>query len=430
MEKIIGIAACLVACSLAVSNPFLLQPELDIAAFSGAVGDGITDDTAQVQLALTKCSNEGLTCVIGTGKNFLITSELYLWGDANLLGRDDTSRLSIQTGTIPYVLNIGISGVNQIQPVWHGTIMNVTFIGVDNGTGRLIFFWRADGIRILENTFLIGNSAYGPTSSGNNANILTDGPGVYVRKNALIADNVILANGENASGNEGIGLNQWDGADITRNIVTGVADDMIGIHFSRNIRVYENEIAGIDGRLFIANSSNVTIRNNKVARIASPTTGEWFVGVALIYIGHEGDISHTFEAPTLINVQGNQLTYNAGAIDNGAAIFIFSPRLVTVQQNIVINNSATASDVGIHILPFTYVNGTWNDPAGLDTNVARVYETLVRDNNLTAGTFSTRLIETGQTCAYYFGPINIGNNVAKSFSFICNPFTEGNVAVG
>ena len=92
---------------------------LDIALYSGAIGDGIADDTAQVQKALTVCSNQGLTCVISANKSFLITKELYLWGEGKLVGVDSTSSLYLNTGSVPYVLNVGIGSTTvKTKMVW------------------------------------------------------------------------------------------------------------------------------------------------------------------------------------------------------------------------------------------------------------------------------------------------------------------------
>lgn len=402
---------------------------LDIAMYSGAVGDGIADDTAQVQKALTVCSNQGLTCVIPANKSFLITKELYLWGKGNLVGVDTTSRLYLNTGSVPYILNVGIGGVQQLKPKWSGRIQHVTFQGVGPGTGRVIFLWRSEGGTISHNIFNIGPYGYGPTSSGNNNNIVKNGNANCIRKNIKITDNIVTAEGTDVIGSEGIGLNQWNGAEIARNRISGVGDDMIGIHFSSDVNIHDNDLSGVDGRLFVANSHHVTIINNNITREASKLTGLWYPGIALLYIGHEADVTNNESAPANITAHGNTLTYNAGSIDHGAAIYVYGPRNVTITNNKVINNSSTSTAVGIHLLPFLFSKGAvWIDPDGLDPpTVSRVHNVTISNNNLNGGSHPLSLIETGQHCAHYVGLVRIVDNIAKEYSFICGPVTSGNV---
>ena len=402
---------------------------IDIAAYSGAIGDGIRDDTSRVQKALTVCSTQGLTCVISANKSFLITKELYLWGAGNLVGVDSTSSLHLNTGSVPYILNLGIGGVQQLKQKWSGRIQHVTFKGVGPGTGRIIFLWRSDGGAISNNIFNIGAHGYGPTSSGNNNNIVRNGNANCIRKNIKITDNIVTAEGTDLIGSEGIGLNQWNGAEIARNKISGVGDDMIGIHFSSNVNIHDNDLSGVDGRLFVANSHHVTITNNKIAREASKLTGLWYPGIALLYIGHEADVTNNESAPTNITAQGNTLTYNDGAVDRGAAIYVYGPRNVTITNNKVINNSSTSTAVGIHLLPFPFSKGAvWTDPDGLDPpTVSRVHNVTISNNNLQGGSHPLSLIETGQHCALYVGLVSITDNVAREYSFICGPATSGNL---
>lgn len=415
--------------SAAQSNPPIpLGDTIDIAAYSGAVGDGVTDDTSRVQMALTVCSNQGLTCLIPSNKSFLITKELYLWGAGNLVGTDSTSSLHLNTGSVPYILNIGIAGAQQLKSPWTGRIQHVTFQAVGPGTGRIIFLWRSDGATIANNVFNVGAYGYGPTSSGNNNHVVRNGNAHCIRKNIKIIANVITAKGTDLIGNEGIGLNQWDGAEIAYNTVSGVGDDMIGIHFSRNINIHDNDLSGVDGRLFVANSRHVTIVNNKVSREASKLTGLWYPGIALLYIGHEADVPNNESAPTHITVRGNTLTYNPGAVDRGAAIYVYGPRNVTVSDNIVINNASATTAVGIHLLPFAFRKGSvWTDPDGLDPHmVSRVHNVTIANNNLNRGSHPMSVIQTGQHCDHYVGPVTIASNLAGDYSFICDPVTREN----
>ncbi len=429
MQLVVLVA--MVLCAYPAQSDFraMRNDTLDIASYSGAVGDGVSDDTKKVQKALTFCSNQGVTCVIPANKTFLITKELYLWGAGSLVGVDSTSSIHLNTGAVPYILNLGIGGVQVLKPKWSGRIQNVTFKGVGPGTGRIIFLWRSEGGTISNNVFMIGAYGYGPTSSGNNNNIIRNGDANCIRKNLKITNNLVVAEGTDLIGNEGFGLNQWDGAEIAHNKVSGVGDDMIGIHFSRNINIHDNELSGVDGRLFVANSRYISIVNNKVSREASKLTGLWYPGIALLYIGHEADMTNNESAPSHITAHGNTLTYEAGAIDHGAAIYVYGPRNVTITNNKVINNSSTNNAVGLHLLPFSFSRGAvWRDPDRLDpSEVSRVHDVTISNNNLNGGRYPLALVETGHHCSHYVGSVQITDNVAKEYSFICKPVSSGNL---
>lgn len=400
---------------------------INVVEFAGAVGDGIVDDTIRVQQALTHCSNNGFVCAIPQHKTLRITRPLYMWGSADLVGVDETSQIYLETGAEPYIINFGISGPQQLQPAWNGKVENVTFRGIGPGSGRILFFWRVDGAQIVNNQFHYGTYSYGAMSSGNNNNIVVNGHINTIRKNITITGNTIDADTTNI-GNEGIGLNQWDGATITHNIINGVGDDPIGIHYSKNVQIEYNDLKSVDGRLFVSNSSNVQIRGNTIQRIASSQTGLWYAGISLLYVGHENNSTNGFSAPDTITIENNTLKYPLQSIDNGSAIYVYGGRNIHVHGNTIENDSLTGTITGIHILPFVYTSpAVWTDPFGLDTNnVSRLYSHVITSNHLT-GTRPQLIRETGQTCAYYLGPITISNNVAGGYSFICNPTEENNV---
>jgi len=418
----------LTALQVIIGNGPVPPEAVNISEFSGAIGDGIVDDTLAVQRTLTYCSENNLPCYLPPHNRYLITRELFFWGGISMIGGPG-SAFYINTST-PYVFNAGIKARQVLGEIWTGSIKDVTFRVIGSGGGRILFFWRSDGASIVHNTFYLGQSEYGPTSSGNNNNYVLNGHINCVRKNITITDNKVFAESD-VYGSEGIGLNQWDGAVIARNQVYGVGDDMIGIHFCDNIEICDNTLSGTDGRLYVSNSRNVVIRNNDISRMPSVFSGLWHTGIALLYIGHEFDTTNSNYAPEHIVVENNRLTYPEGSNDMGAAIYVYSPRNVLIKNNTVTKNSALGSIVGLHLLPFTFVNGTWTDPTGLDTqNISKVYEVEIDGNNFAAGSQALRVQMTGATCTHYVGPVFIRNNRAGSYSFICNPVQSGNITVG
>jgi len=217
-----------------------LNETLDVNPLNyGAVGDGVEDDSVAVQKALTACSKKSLICKLPKGSVFYITQPLFLWGKASLVGEDKTATLLFNVKSSPYLLNIGISGRNKLELPFTGAISNITFKVIGGKSGRIIFFWRTSGASIIDNDFDVGEYSYSATSSGNDNAWVKNGFQNTIRKNITIMKNNVTAT-SGYIGSEGIGLGHFDGALIKDNVIIGVGDDPIGIHFSRNIKILNN----------------------------------------------------------------------------------------------------------------------------------------------------------------------------------------------
>ncbi|MFK5892771.1 MAG: hypothetical protein QM504_06090 [Pseudomonadota bacterium] len=383
----------------------------------GAIGDGVSDDTAALQRSFKVCSEKGLICILPKNKVFLVLKPLFIWGGANIAGEDATAVIKFNVTSSPYLLNLGISGRNKIEQPFSGKISNIKFKIVGGNGGRIIFLWRTQSASIVNNVFDVGRYAYSATSSGNNNNWLKNGFKNSIRKNITIKHNTILAKVNNI-GSEGIGLGHFDGAIISDNSIIGVGDDPIGIHFSTNIKIYNNKMKSVDGRLFVANSRNVDIVGNVHERIASLMNNKFYRGISLLYIGFEHlGKKNNFSAPVNINVQDNVLHYPEGAIDAGAAIYIYGPRNVNIERNNIINDSNLVTASAIHLLPAPF-SEKWTDPGNIDEfNIARVWDISI-SNNISAGTFPQKMIMTGN-CVDYVGKVLISDNLAKDYQFYC-----------
>lgn len=398
---------------------------VNIFDISECVGDGIIDDTDELQKVLSYCSNRGLTAYLPAQTSLLVTKALYIWGGASLIGEDHTSRIYIKTAS-PYVFNFGLRERRVHASIWSGCVARISFHAME-GSGRILFFWRSDGASVKDNQFYLNATNLGAMSSGNNSGWLVDGPNGYVRKNLTVTGNRIIGKGD-MTGSEGIGLNQWDTATVAYNEVDGVADDAIGIHFCKNITIYSNQLTSTDGRLYLSQSIDCTITGNKISRVPSRSSGQFSPGIALIYIGHENNVANAFPTPTNITVSDNELIYPQGSIDQGAAITVYGPRNVVISRNTVRNDSSTGTQVGVHLLPYVYGDGLWTDPTGVEADgVARVRAIEFDGNNLAAGRYSTQFKMTGQTVAYYVGPVSVRNMVALSYAFLGNPTASNNI---
>jgi hypothetical protein len=399
------------------------EGRIDPLAF-GAKGDGITDDTVAFQKALSFCSERGATCEVTPGKSFLITKSLYIWGKANLVGDTLQGTIVFNNNRSPYLINVGISAPQSLEQPFSGEIRGVTFKVVGGKGGRTLFFWRTDGAVINKNLFDFGSHAYSATSSGNDNSIVKNGFLNCIRKNIAITDNIITATAD-YDGSEGIGLGNFDGALIMNNRVTGVGDDPIGIHLSKNVKILENDLASIDGRIFVANSVGVTIANNRHVRMRSPVNGKFREGISLLYVGFETFKANDYSAPRDIRILLNTLHYPPGSIDQGAAIYLYGPREVSVERNEIVNDSTEVAATAIRVLPAVF-EGEWKDPESLDPSyVARVHNATIIENVSRGG----RPLPIGMSgnCDQYVGKLAAKNNTASHFHFYCpNVIAHGN----
>lgn len=387
----------------------------------GAIGDGISDDSRALQRALKLCSNRGAVCRLSPNKSYRVTRPIFIWGQADLIGEAGSSTLIFDVDEAPYLFNVGISGKNNLKPPFSGLIQGVTFRIVSGKRGRLIYFWRTDGARVLGNTFDLGSFEYSATSSGNNNNWVRNGFKGCVRKNIEISRNTVIASAD-AKGNEGIGLSNFEGVLIRENSIHGVGDDPIGIHFSKDVLITNNALTSVDGRIFIGNSRNVRVSANSHSRIASPKDRKFRKGIGLIYVGFEKFTKHEHMAPTDIVVSENRLTYPKGAIDGGAAIYLYAPRGAKITDNVIINDSPKVKASAVHLLPIEFKQG-WNDPDHIDAGKTAKVGSVEISGNSSLGKYPLRFLMTGN-CEDYRGPVRVANNVAPRFQFYCAGVTQ------
>jgi hypothetical protein len=313
-----------------------------------------------------------------------------------------------------------------LEQPFSGAITNVTFEINSGGGGRIIYLWRSDGAHLIGNTFIVGSFAYSATSSGNNNDWVVNGSVNCIRRNVHIAYNRIIGSAKDI-GSEGIGLGEFNEAEIVGNEVDGVGDDPIGVHFSSHVTIRDNHLSSVDGRLFVSNSQDISIRGNTVERIASHINGRFYPGIALVYVGYEIASSNSYGAPQRISIRENVLRYPADSIDDGAAIYLYGVKDVVVANNDIENNSSKVRATAVHVLPMPF-SGTWSDPAGSgNTKVARVANVEIIDNT-SKGRYPLDFVMTGN-CIDYGGYLRVRGNQGRAFRFYCESDESGNIVM-
>lgn len=434
-------------CVALSSNSFAINY---LTTANGAVGDGVADDTDDLQAALTYCSSNNVTCEIPPGKTHYVTGPLFMWGGASLTSSSGGGIKFNDVNGDAFLFNLGISKKldNTDPPAFTGTISSTVFTvagGVPgNGYGRIIYLWRTQGATITGNIFNYGAYSYGATASGNNMYWLVGNP---IRKHITITNNIINSfSGQVAS--EGFGLVNFEGGTngepnlIQGNVITGVGDDPIGIHFSDNVKILSNVVRSTDGRIYVSNSTNIEIGNNKAIRTPSRANGAVYTGIGLVYVGFEDGNpvagGYTWFSPDSINIHDNQLYFPQGSIDNGAAISLYGVRNTSIAANTIVNDAVINNHFGLILNAVKKVN--WYDPSSISpvdtttscatTNgtpncVAKVHGPITIDNNVSGVTqgsgaqalkfFIYDVDLDNRTCNNYTGPLTVTNNSYPAF---------------
>lgn len=381
---------------------------------------GLSDDE-ELQSALSYCSDHNKTCIIPSGKMYQITTDLFIWGGANLIGTSVTSELQFKPkdGARP-LLQVGLAPKNLRRyattpyipkPVFTGRIENLT-IKIDSKVTRevlaefnkaqpdsplerifrpykLIFLWRTDGAEITKNRIDVGHSKYGFTGSGNDANFVPAGtakPGAWVgaanqlvRKNIRITHNHISSldykwteSGKNSDGNEGIALTLFDGAYIAYNTIGGFGDDVLAFHYGNNAIIEQNYGESVDGRLYVSGSNCVAALYNHLAR--RPTTlykktgpeefpNGW--GASLLTLDGES----RSPPPTQSIIYGNALFIPAGLRED--AMHFASMRAAHISNNVLLQpadagrygplaDANLAVKTGLRLTPINHMNSAYD----------------------------------------------------------------------
>jgi parallel beta-helix repeat protein len=384
----------------------------------GAKGDGIHDDTPHIQRLLKACSETpNSRCIFRKGKNYLVQDALFVWGKTDLEAEDQDSTLTFAVHDKPYLINFGLKNINQLGEVFTGSVNGLTFKIAAGDNGRILYFWRVQDIKITNNNFLPGKFAYSATSSGNNNAWVLNGNINCIRKNIYIANNKIIAQSD-AWGSEGIGLGGFSGGLIENNTVSGVGDDAIGIHYSDNILIQNNNLKSVDGGILINSSSNMTVKNNQMERMAPAPNGKVYEGIYLVFLGFENAKEVTAAMSSNINIVGNTLIYPEATVEKGAAIYIYSGNNVLIEGNTILNKGQNTKSTAIHIMPYRQLTEDTNR----NQNLGKVGRISIL-NNKSLGPKPLRIQMTGNCNEYTGEMITVKGNTANEFSFYC-PFVR------
>lgn len=343
-----------------------LQEIVSVRDF-GAIGDGITDDTAAIQAAINAATSADTKVLVPPG-TYLLTDTLTV--NTTLVfdgGRFSTgytikingtaSMLAHNGGGITFNQSSGYIGTLPntyatqvlcgLDSTWSGRIDNLLFDFNNLTDAYVISFWNCDGFEVSNNQLLNLYASNGGSIIGS-PNSSTGIVGAMPRssKNGKIYNNTLKFLNV-PTGAQMCGVTQSENISFFNNTFIGAGDDIINIDSSDRISFCNNYCSTRIGTILVNVSTNFTIIGNTIVKenaqwkspgvFSGPFTGG---GIAL----HIVDGSQAFGARNGI-VANNLIINNDALYDMTQPMTIAGVENVTVINNTFINNRPNANFV-------------------------------------------------------------------------------------
>lgn len=133
-------------------------PHFDVKAY-GAAGDGVADDTAEIQAAIDACAAAGGGTVYVPPGNYLISGTLNLSSGVYLRGASNRSSRISQTSTTADAIRL--LGTSALATLVQAGVSNLYVAGPGSGTGRGIYVkWCSFGI-VFDNVWVRAFGSHG-----------------------------------------------------------------------------------------------------------------------------------------------------------------------------------------------------------------------------------------------------------------------------
>lgn len=363
-------------------------------------GDGIADDSAGFQAALTDASTDGRALLLGNRK-MRVTDNLYWWGDIDIVGSPGAEIiLDADLGADDkFWCNAGINAKGVAGTDWTGSLTGVKLsVTGDARCDRMLNVHRGENYLIANNVWDLTAAELDYVMSGiagYNDAAWCSAPG---RRNAYIMRNRVIA--AQRVGGEGIG-HHADGLWTLFNNVHGVGDDMLAHHFSTNVVSIGNRLYGNRGRLGFFSCADVYADGNYIERIAQ-SDATWFGGGSLVEVVIEDP---TMGANTRMKILNTTMVLPAD-VPSATYMMRLQGLRDSVVEGVIARSDCADAVSAVQIEPDTNWIGSWSDPDGIEP------DDIARSRNVDIiGVKSVGAVEVGiqqvGTVGNNPGPVNI-----------------------
>ena len=312
-------------------------------AGSGAVGDGVTDDTAALNAMYAKAAVGGGAVQYERGATYRTTNFLFMPGKVSHVGNGATILLDAVlpvAGGNSYWCVPGVASMGAAAVPWSGVMRDLTFRCTANADNA-----GHPGITMLNpmavNGGTIENCVFDATACpGSRIGGIRSLPNSAWATGAVTAVNLSYVNcrataTQGLVGSEAFDISGGKNGKILNCFASGFGDDAIAVHDVDGFTISGNRVYSPDGRILIDGSRKGAVSGNHIERIPTADgTNAWTSGTGLIFFVLAGVVNSYI--PSDIAVTGNVCVLGQ-ATTGEVALNISGGRRITLSGNTVTN---------------------------------------------------------------------------------------------
>ena len=274
--------------------------------------------------AIKLACNSSKKFVFSKGR-YAFTEYISLYGNCSLLA-DGKVDVVVNVEDSKIFILAGNTTIRGKKPItWTGKIQGLNFIANKGVYDNFLGLYNVKDVEVSDCTFDMSdegvNCANKIIGSVNNANYSNPSKGENIRilRNTIRVQSTL----DDRNNCECIGIEKRNNVLIEGNHIFNTRDDL-GIHNSTTVVIRNNVVEAYDGRIFVANSKDISIENNTVRYVFPSTTG---MG---IYVGVESGYDMT---PERIAIKGNVIDYTRAKDTPCYGIRIIGANYIIVDKN-------------------------------------------------------------------------------------------------